>query len=1101
MKKVALLSFVFVLNAGWIFAQWRKPAFTRLSTNEGLSQSFVHAVLKDSKGFMWFATDEGLNKYDGYKFTIYKNAPENPASLRHNLIYDILEDRAGTIWVATAGGLDLFNRDADNFSHYSFGNISLQILDIFQDSRQQLWLGTPTGLYQLNLKNKSFIRYNHRRSDTSSLSNNYVTRITEDPAGMLWIGTQHGLNRFDPITQQFQAYFHDPKDPASISSNWIKTVYTDRNGTLWAGTLGGGICRYNSARSTFTTFRHDPANPNSMGYDDILSFMNDNQGNLWIGTENGGISIYNPLTNRFFTFGNEATDNTSLSSNSVYSLYKDDIGNIWAGTYSGGVNFLPKFGNKFRTYRHSPFTNSLSNNIILSIQGDADGYVWLGTDGGGLNRFDRKTNTFSVFKKQRSTSNSPGSDYIISIIAVKINLLALGYHRNGFDLIDTQKGIFTHYARQINRNINPSGISVLTLAADTATNLWVGTWEHGLYYYDQSTKQTRQFLNLPNNNNTLCNNNIGSIVIDETGNLWLGSEDGLDYFNKTANTFTHFRHNPKNRGTISSNTVNYLLNIDEDHLWVGTTGGLCLLNKKTKRIEMSLTEKEGLPNRVINAIVNDTKGNLWISTNKGICRYNLRTKAVRNYGLSDGIQGNEFKVGSAYRAADGTLFFGGSEGLNVFHPDSMQDNTYVPPVYITDFQIFNKSVRVGDVGSPLFKHISQTKEITLTHDQGVFSIEFSALNYTLPQKNQYAYKLEGFDKEWNYIGTKRSATYTNLDQGNYTFRVKAANNDGLWNETGTTLHLTILPPFWQTWWFSLLVISVVFSSVYAFYYVRINAVRAQKWALEQIVDERTERLHQEQVLNKLKSQFVSTTSHEFRTPLATMQSSIELAKMYLELPLDKGRSNIEKHLSVIEKQITRFIDLMDDILTIEKMSAGKVSFNPVPTDVLTLCHTVIATHFQHRKDCRFVDMQVSGMPRLHLMDEKVFDQAITNLLTNAFKFSESNPVLKLVFGEKHLLLSVTDQGIGIPASDVPHLFETFFRAGNASAIQGTGLGLFIIKESVERHGGSVAVQSQENVGTTFTVTLPNEPAHPVRPDPSGTTTAASTASHPGTASR
>ena len=1096
MKKVALLLWLLgMLNAGYVLGQWQQPVFTRLSTNEGLSQGFVHAILKDSRGFMWFATDEGLNKYDGYKFTVYKHTPGNPASIRHNRVYDILEDKAGTIWVATAGGLDAFDAGTETFSHYTIGRTALDISDIFQDSQQRLWLGTTTGLYRLDMKNKAFSRYAHRSADAGSLSNNTVVRITEDRHGMLWVGTQNGLNRFDPVKQQFQAYFHDPANPASLSSSWIKTVYTDPSGTLWAGTLGGGICRFDPASSTFTAFRHNPADPNSIGYDDILSFVEDDRHNLWVGTENGGISVYNPTTNRFVTFGNDPADDSSLSSNSVYCLYKDDIGNVWAGTYSGGVNFRPRFGRKFRTFRNSPFQSSLSNNIILAIKGDATGIVWLGTDGGGLNRFDPKTSTFTAYKKQSPVGNSPNSDFIITVIEVEKNILALGYHRGGFDLFDTGKNVFTHYVSSDHKNDLLATYSVNAMGKDHHTNLWIGTWAHGLYYYNRFTKQTTHFLHDAGNPNSLCDNNLNTILEDETGAVWVGTENGLDRFDWKTGLFAHFKEHLQRNPGFSSNTINCLLN-DGAYLWIGSTGGICRLHKKTGHVDL-LTEKDGLPNGVINAMTRDDHGNFWISTNKGISRYAPKGGTFRNYGLSDGIQGNEFKPGSAYKMADGTLLFGGTEGLNVFHPDSMQDNTYVPPVYITDFQIFNKSVYAGEAGSPLSQHISQTHNITLAHAQDVFSIEFSALNYTLPQKNQYAFKLDGFDKEWSYIGTKRSATYTNLNRGNYVFRVKAANNDGLWNETGTSLALTILPPYWQTWWFGLLISSLIIGPAYAFYYVRINAIKAQKWALERIVDERTERLHQEQVLNNLKSQFVSTTSHEFRTPLATMQSSIELVKMYLDLPPEKGRSRIEKHLSVIEKQITRFIDLMDDILTIEKMNAGKTAFNPVPTDVVALCQTIVSTHFQHRKDDRRVDVQVIGTPCLLSLDEKTFSQALMNLLTNAFKFSAGNPLLQLTFGGQQLSLSVSDHGIGIPQQDLPHLFETFFRAGNATAIQGTGLGLFIIKQSIERHGGSVAVQSQENVGTTFTVTLPNVPVF--SPGQCGPTAATAAAPHPGKA--
>ncbi|GAB3643668.1 ligand-binding sensor domain-containing protein [Spirosoma arcticum] len=1076
MKRLAVLIMgVLSLCAGTGFAQGQKPDFTHLTTNEGLSQSTVLSILKDSKGFMWFGTNEGLNKYDGYEFSIYKHYPNDQTSLRNNIINDILEDNQGTIWVATSAGLDLFNRSTNSFSHYSLTPFQLIIYDIFQDSKQRIWLGTASGLYLVDVKTNTFSSYRSKKTSTT-LSNDVVLKITEDKAGILWVGTQNGLNRFNPKSGNFSHFFHNPKDAGSIASNWVRAVYIDQNQTLWIGTLGGGIARYNPVTNSFTNFLHNTKIPASLGHNDIFCLTEDNQNNLWVGTENGGISIYDTKRNEFTTVVTDPANPNSLNSNSIYSLYKDNIGNIWAGTYSGGVNYVPKFGKKFRLYRNMLNENSLSNNIVLSIKGDDDGNIWIGTDGGGLNLFNPKTSRFSTYKNRPSVSNSPGSDYLITIVNSGENLLALGYHRKGFDLFNTKKMSFTHYVPlEGNTNDLPTA-SVNVLCSDRETNLWVGTWARGLYFYDRRSKQATRFLHDNNDPNTLCDNHLNAIYEDDDRDIWLGTENGLDMLDRTTYRFVHYTHNPENSRTIGSNTINCVLGAGVNKLWIGTTGGLCLLNKKTKQVSV-ITEKEGLPNNVINALIYDLSGNLWMSTNKGISNYNPRTKMIRNYGLLDGLQGNEFKVGSVFRAADGMLLFGGSSGFNTVYPERMLNNTYVPPVHITDFQVFNKSIQTGDADSILTKHISETSALSLKHDQNVFSVEFAALNYTFPEKNQYAYMLQGFDDNWNYVGNKRSATYTNLDPGTYTFRVKASNNDGLWNETGTSIQINVLPPFWHTWWFKLLLVSLVIGSAYAFYEARTSVLRSQKWALERVLEERTERLHQEQVLNKMKSQFVSTASHEFRTPLATIQSSVNLVGMYIDLPPERGKLQIQKHLTVVEKEIGKFVSLLDDILAIEKMSAGKQLFSPEPVNPLTIAHEVVSTYFQSRPDQRSVDLSTTGTPRSVRLDEKLIAQVLINLLSNAFKFSSTNPALHVDFNEASLVLSVIDHGIGIPEKDLPHLFETFFRAGNAVAVQGTGLGLFIIKQSVELHGGTVRVQSKENVGTTFTVTLPAAPCN------------------------
>lgn len=1067
-KLITLPLYAILLIVTPVMAQWQTPQFTRLSTNEGLSQSHVNAILKDRNGFMWFATDEGLNKYDGYKFSIYKHYPEVGTSISDNFIYDILEDRSGIVWVATAQGLDKFDREKDLFIHFVRG---LNIQDIMQDSKGRLWLGTTAGLGIFNPESRSILLYNHNGNSINSLSDNNVTKLTEDKQGNLWIATQHGLNKFNPITKQFDRYYHDAKNPASISSNLVKTVFKDSRNAIWAGMVGGGISRYNSIKNRFDNFLHNQKDTTSIGHNDVLSIMEDATGNIWAGTENGGISVYHPRQNGFTTFGYDVQDDKSLSNNSVYCLYRDDIGNIWVGTYSGGVNFLPAFGNKFTLYRNIINRNSLSNNIVLAIEGDSDGYIWLGTDGGGLNKFDPKTRQFSVYRHKPTVLNSPKSDFIITVIRTGRHKIALGYHRNGFDLFASKTGTFTHYFPVGNNQNSLPITSVNALYSDKKNNIWIGTWAHGLYNYDNVSKQAVQFVHDVNDPRTICNNSVNAIFEDKEGRIWLGTESGLDRFDADKRVFTHFVHNPKDKNSISSNTVNCLLSDGTNYLWVGTTGGLCRLNKTTGQFT-TLSEKDGLPNDVISALVRDAAGNLWMSTNKGIARFNPKTKAIRSYDISDGLQGNEFKVGSVYQAPDQLLYFGGTNGFNTFYPDSIQDNTFIPPVYLTDFQVFNKSVRVGNVNSPLISHISTSKMITLTHDQDVFSVEFAALNYTLSQKNQYAYKLEGFDKDWNYVGHKRTATYTNLDPGDYVFKVKGSNNDGIWNEKPVAVTIRILPPYWVTWWFRLLAISLLSGSAYVFYQSRINAVKAQKWALEQIVEERTERLHQEQVLNKMKSQFVSTASHEFRTPLATIQSSIDLVDMYLDFPSDNGKPLIQKHLRIVEKEIGKFGDLLDDVLTIEKMNAGKVSFFPRPVDFPAIYVDLITTHFQARKDQRTVEVLTCGQPRPVLLDEKLIRHVLVNLLSNAFKFSTTNPQIQITFEDTLLLIAVSDRGIGIPANDLPHLFETFFRAENVATIQGTGLGLFIAKQAVERHGGSIQVQSQVDVGTTFTVTLP-----------------------------
>lgn len=1232
MKILAAVLLASFLLSQSVQGQTGKVPFKHITTDEGLSQSNVTCILQDQQGFMWYGTQDGLNKYDGYSFTVYQNDLLQPNSLSDNFVLSLYEDRKGQLWVGTDdGGLCRFDKQTGRFTRFVSSETdtrslsSNHVVAIAEDQQGNLWIATEGGLNQFDPTRGTFIRYQHQAGDPGSLSENVLRDVLVDHQGQIWVATYGGgLNRLDPVTGTFHQYKNRTGDKTSLSHNLVKKLFEDSQGRLWVATEGGGLNLLNRDQKSFTHFRHDPAVANSVVDDDINTVGEDRQGNLWIGTENEGISVLNKSRTAFTHYLHRENDPDGLNNGSIYALCRDRSGNMWIGTYSGGINFFDHQPAKFTRYQkdiNNP--NSLNNPNVMAVLEDQQGNLWIGTDGGGVNVLMKSTNRYVYYQHTPADPGSVGSNFIMSLYQDSDGDIWIGSYKGGLSLWRKESGDFLNFTQRD----DAKGLiheTVTAIVEGKKGTIWVGSMGGGISCYTKKTGTFAHYRPDPTHPGHLTQGYISTLWYDHNHNLWIGTEgDGLNVLNTRSGTFRSYRHDRAVPGSLNHNLVISLYEDVRHQVWVGTYGGLNRFEPRTQSF-VSYTEKQGLANKVIQGMCSDDRGNLWMSTNKGLSVFNPKTRTFRNYGAEDGLQKGAFNRISVFKGQRGNLFFGGINGLTSFYPDRLRDNSFVPPMVITQLRIFNQPVWL------------RSNQVTLAYDQSTLTFEFAALNYSVPQKNQYIHKLEGFDRDWHLKSHRRVATYTNLEPGTYTFRVKASNNDGIWNEQGAAFRIIIQPPFWQIWWFRCLVVLLLAGSLYGAYRLRVRRIQAQQIALQHQVRVRTQEvlqqrqelrdqaldmqllqakveqqaaqqqlqeseqrfreiadnvdevfwihsaepfrliyinpacqrvwhttfeqlqaeplffmetvlaedrpdvllfmeqyragvageltyrlqqkdeplrwlmvrsfsirdeggkvlrhiglasdvtsqkekefvlqqsLYREQELNQLKSQFVSTASHEFRTPLTTIQSSVDLISMYLDLPPVKAGSPVRHHLGVIQKEIKKFSTLLSDLLTIGKIDAGKIAFTPQWVDLVALIDELIDLHFKGRLfDERSVALRIEGTPRPVYVDGKLMSHVLVNLLSNAFKFSNgASPCLHIGFEETRIVLTVTDTGIGIPAGEVAALFQPFFRASNTAGIQGTGLGLVIARQFVELHRGHLGVASEENKGTTFTICLP-----------------------------
>lgn len=919
MKKFVLCCLL-ICQFTLLVSQSREYAFDRLGVDQGLSNPAVTAIFQDSKGFMWFGTFHGLNRYDGYEVKNYYFNPKDSLSLGDNRITCIFEDDRKNLWIGTnVGGLNLYNRDLDNFirfnkeSSQSFHIGGNKIETIYQDSKQNLWVGTNDGLHLFDYKSKTFKPYLKNENDPSSINSNQIFSIIEhNNKELIVLTNERQLNKYSDSPEGFLRFALDT-DKADLLKT-ARFLFHDKENNIWIGTLDDGILKFDN--QTLQQYRHDPKDPKSLSHNLVKCILEDNNGNIWIGTDGGGLNLYNANSDNFVTIRASDEHKSSLNSNAIHALYQDRSGTIWIGTFGGGVNIYDPQKSKFIHYGSNPNDEkSLSHKSVLAFLEDSEGNIWIGTDGGGLNLFDREKNTFTHFKHNPADPYSISSNVVKSLYEDSNQNLWVGTYLGGLNLFDRKTKRF----HKIQPEPQPSSFStsiIWDIYEDSRENLWLSILGNGLCIYQHDKKSFHHFQPFAGPG-SLGDYNVVCMLSDRDGHLWIGTEDhGINLYDYRTGNFKYIRHDPSNDKSLSDDHVWTIFEDSNHNIWVGTSEGLNLYDKKTKTFEHISTDS-GLPNNIVSNILEDHQGNLWITTGKGLTKFNPQRKTFKHFDVRDGIQSNDFNMNAAMRSRTGELFFGGLNGFNVFRPTLLKDNPHAPQVVFTDFTIFNKPVKIGPK-EILPKQITEIDELTLSYRESVISFKFAALNYISPEKNQYAYKMDGFDKDWNYSNTKREITYTNLDPGTYTFRVKASNNDGIWNETGRSLKLTVTPPWWETLWFKTLVTLFLFSGTAIIYKIRTRTIRKtmeseklRELAMKE-AQMREERLQHEKAVielskSKLESEILSKNSE-----LATsVMSAVKQNETLLKIKEDIANAIKAEKTEELTRQLKRVVKLID----------------------------------------------------------------------------------------------------------------------------------------------------------------------------------------------
>lgn len=1073
----AIISLVLLCNFS-IVAQQEPFRFSRLNINHGLSHNYVSSFLKDSRGFVWVGTSSGLNRFDGYSVRVFRNDLRDTSTISNNFINSMFEDPDGRIWVySTTGSMDIniFDPETERFTHRSqpylkqYGIPEGGITDIFHDSGGRYWFVHQTqGLFRYSPRFKTSMPARYLPEGENITVSNSISQIAEDHNGKIWIILKNGvIQRLDAESMQVE-YVSPYIQVAYKKSDSDFRIVIDNDNDLWifCYSTNLGVTFFDVDKNEFTHI-NESSKGLQLNNNIVRGVVQDNLGHIWIATDHGGLNIIDKAKQTINYQLHDPTDEKSLAQNSINCMYKDPDGIIWLGSFKQGVSYFHESIVRFPLYRGTD---------VNSFVEDDQRNLWLGTNGSGLIRWNRSDGTYKSFRHDVNDPTSLSSDVVVSMTTGLDKSLWIGTYFGGLNRFDGKK--FHHYRHD---PANPETIadeSVWEVLEDSRGNLWAGTLQGGLDMFDRASNIFRHYRN--GDDNSIKTNYVTVVEEDSKGNIWVGTGFGIDVLERQTGRFVHYANDPNNNNSLSNNSILWIHEDSRKMIWIGTLEGLNVFDPYSKSFTSFRTE-DGLPHNTILTILEDNAGNLWMSTPNGISNLVISKGkyTFKNYDESDGLQGKQFNDNSAFKTSEGELIFGGVNGFNMFKPEDIRMNMLKPRVILSDFHVRNKSVRAGeaiDGKVVLPKAINMTSEIELNHDQNAISIEFAALSYIHPEKSRYQYHLEGSDKEWvTTSGMSRRATYTNLDPGDYVFRVMAANNDGVWSDEAVTLNITVHPPFWKTATAFVLYVVTVLGILFMTRRL-IQQRERMKFAIEQERRE-AQRMHE---LDLMKIKFFTNVSHEFRTPLTLILTPLE--KML------KGAADDQKgQLELIHRNARRLLNLINQLLDFRKLEVQEIKFNPSEGDVIRFVKETAHsfTDLSEKKNIGF-SFQTTIDSLEMIFDQDKLEKILFNLLSNAFKFTPENGHVSVTVDTKTegelrwLEIRVKDTGIGISRENQEKIFERFFQndVPRSMVNQGTGIGLSIVKEFVKSFDGTVRVESEPNKGSTFIVELPvREIAH------------------------